>query len=251
MQRGLELQNEAKSRFIQDTKMAVEEGAIYRSETKPFMIARIQFQDKEGNPVQIMTTGVENVGLWEKTAPPNVYDEAQWNMAVTGAKTAHVGCLIDAQNDKGEPELSLVTRTFNRDDRYIAQMTKAAERFQKELDSKFLSVFVPKGNIELKGEAYYVKTPDDSLLQGDTVVIPQRLVHYDKQKESYRLSLPIKNMKGKSFLFKREGNDKAKSASAAEIYCAANRVRGKALFMSNRTLFTKKKTNTEEIDKTR
>ena len=257
MKRGLDLRDEAKNRFIQSTGIAIGEGAIYRDTDSSFMIARIQFQcEKDGCPVQILTTGAENARLWKDGIPQNVVDEAQWNMALTGTKNAYIGCLIDERDnpEKEEPEkLRFVSASIERDDAYIRRMTKAAERFQKEMENKFLHISVAAENVELVGQAFHVTTPTDSALKGDVVVIPQKMAQYDKKREDcYRLNLPIHNLAGKSFLFKRIGDGRPQSVSSGEIYCAFNKVRGRTLFANNRPSlrqYYQKKADAQELDK--
>ena len=252
LQRGLDMQDEAKKRFAESTGIKLGEGGIYRSEENPVMIARVQFQDKDGNPIQIMTTGAEFAKLWDDGAPKNVIDEAQWNMALTGAKQAHVGCLIDDRENSGVDGLKFVSVSIKRDDRIIDVLTKEAERFGKELESKFLNMNVSAEMVTkktlAKGEAYEVKMPENTKLEGCTVVIPSKMVKPQRWGNGYRLNLPVQNLKGKSFLFKVEGNDKVKSASTAQIYCAVNRTRGRELFTNNRSSLArhyKKKKNAE------
>ena len=234
MQRGIDLQEKAKQMFIDSTAIQLTEGAIYRSEEHPVMMARLPFVAKSGNfPVQIMTTNSDYAYLWDgSSVPPNVRDEAQWNMAVTGTNTAFVGCYIDNQQD--EKSSRFVSRVIERSDYEIALLIKKAEDFRKNMESEFLHIPVSKDALLKKEQSYELTLPDGTNYAGTKVTIPTRFINNSKGKQV--MSLPIKNKAGASFVFRK---DDGKSISSAEVYCAMNKVHGKVLFVNNRTSLKK------------
>ena len=234
MQRGMVLQEKAKELFVETTAIQLTEGAVYRSEDHPVMMARLPQVSKDGNfPVQILSTSSDYAYLWDGgSVPPNVRDEAQWNMAVTGTNTAFVGCYIDNQLD--EKTSRFVSRVIERNDYEISLLIKKAEDFRKEMESEFLHVPVAKEALEKKEQSYELTLPEGTEYAGVKVTIPTRFVTNSKGKNV--LSLPIKNKSGASFVFRK---DNGKSISSAEIYCAVNKVHGKVLFVNNRTSLKK------------
>lgn len=243
MNRGWELQKDTADRFSDKTGIELSDGAIYQSDEKPIMTARISHMTKDGNPVLILSTGNENGFLWENgSIPSNVVDELQWDMAVTGTKRSYVACLVDNLGPDGNPikgiEQVLHIGEVKRDEKTIAKMTKEVDSFEKEMTRAYLLMRLPKEVFAKKDKMYEVMMPDKSALAGTKVMIPEKYVKENAKTGNYQLVLPIKNSRGQSYLYRK---DDGKSVSSAEIYCAINRVRGRVLFANNRATFHKNK----------
>lgn len=241
MARGYELQEDSAKKFADLTGIKLEEGAIYQSEKRPVMTARVGYQTKEGYPVHILSTSLENGYLWENNVvPANVQDECQWNMAVTGAKKSYVGCLVDNLDKDGNP-VKGVEQVFHvayvdRDEKIINRLVREAESFQKDMERPYLVIDVPSKQIEKKDKTYELTLPEGSSLAGAKVTLPERVVKEPGRGKGWQLVLPVTNPRGQSFLYRK---DDGKSVSSAEIYCAVNKVRGKTLFANNRASLKK------------
>lgn len=237
MNRGWELQGQSAKKFSADTGIELEDGAIFQSKDHAVMTARIPFQTKEGHPVHILSTSLENGYMWENGAvPANVQDECQWNMAVMGTDKSYVGCLVDNLDKDGNSvkgvEQVLHTACVERDEKIINRLVREAEQFKKEMDRPYLVINVPDTQIEKADKTYTVTLPE-----GAKITLPERVVKEPAKGKGYQLVLPVKNPKGQSFLYKK---DDGKSMSSAEIYCSMNKVRGRILFANNRSSFRKR-----------
>ena len=245
MNRGWELQKDTAERFSDKTGVVLLDGAIYQSEDRPIMTARISHMTKDGNPVLILSTSNENGFLWENgSIPSNVVDELQWDMAVTGTKRSYVACMVDNLGPDGTPlkgiEQVLHIGEVKRDEKVIAKMNKEVDMFQKEMERAYLLMRLPKESFVKKDKMYEITMPDKSSLAGTKVMIPEKYVKENIKTGNYQLVLPIKNSRGQSYLYRK---DDGKSVSSAEIYCAVNRVRGRVLFVNNRATFKKNRGN--------
>lgn len=256
MDRGRDLQEEVANVFAQKTGEPLQEGGIYKDKTDEFMVARISHMTQDGEPVLIVSTSHANGRFWEMPdgspkAPDYIRDECQWNMAVTGTRSAYVACLVDNLDDKGEPipgvEQKMFAMKIDRDKGIINQLRKEARSFNKEFTRDYLVMNIAEDMAEKVGQTFQIKMPEGSCLEGHTVTFPERVVKSRGTGKGYDLVIPKRNQWGQSYTYRKEDG---KSTTSAEVFCAVNKVRGNVLFVNNRKMLrdyrNKKKEQTKD-----
>lgn len=267
MYHAIEQQPLTKHMFSETYGLEVQQGAIYRHETEDFMVARVNFEtEMEPHfPVHILSVGVDNAEYWaDKQTPEHVIDEAQWTMAVTGADAVLVACFVEEEPfEKGkETKGHLEARAIYRDEEAIVALEKKAKVFYEKMRQPFLNMTIQMDQAELVVEneeerpnKVSIPIPDTETEKDVRVLVPRHLLRPDvgqwkenseAYKESHKegkLSLPVKNDRGQSFVYKRSDG---KTMSSGQIYCAVHKMRGRELFANNRIRY--KKTRPKEAD---